>query len=168
MKKTHLFGLLSLLIASLAVSFSTKEINEVKGYFFESSEFEDRFEGDSIGSEWIKSESAKLDVQYSSLQVKPVAYEWGGQIVLGDKRIDESCTITYDFEVVENKKLAPTMDEIRQLRQQAFREEADPLKYDWEEASARYGTTSPQAIQAKNTWLLKKDEIRQRYPYPTN
>ena len=60
---------------------------------------------------------------------------------------------------------APTNEEQRQKRQQAFTEEADPLKYDYEEACARYGMNSKEAILAKNKWLAKKDEIRERYPY---
>lgn len=60
---------------------------------------------------------------------------------------------------------APTDEEQRQKRQQAFTEEADPLKYDYEEACARYGVNSKEAIEAKLIWLEKKDEIRERYPY---
>ena len=61
---------------------------------------------------------------------------------------------------------APTEEEQRQKRQQAFSEEADPLKYDYEEACARYGIDSDEAQDAKVIWLQKKDEIRERYPYP--
>ena len=59
----------------------------------------------------------------------------------------------------------PTNEEQRQKRQQAFTEEADPLKYNYEEACARYGINSKEAVHAKLEWLEKKDEIRERYPY---
>ena len=60
----------------------------------------------------------------------------------------------------------PTKEEIREMRAKAFAEEADPLKYDYEEAAARYGASSKEAIHTKLLWLEKKDEIRERYPYP--
>ena len=70
------------------------------------------------------------------------------------------------LESVPNEHHAPTEEEQRQKRQQAFAEEADPLKYDYEEACARYGIDSDEAQDAKVIWLQKKDEIRERYPYP--
>ena len=57
-----------------------------------------------------------------------------------------------------------TDEEQRQKRQQAFTEEADPLKYDYEEACTRYGANSKEAIETKKIWLAKKDEIRERFP----
>ena len=60
----------------------------------------------------------------------------------------------------------PTHEEIREMRAKAFAEEADPLRYDYEEAVARYGSSSKEAVHAKLVWLEKKDEIRERYPYP--
>ena len=60
----------------------------------------------------------------------------------------------------------PSHDKIRQLREEAFKKEADPLKYDYEEAVARYGYSSIEAVEAKTVWLEKKDEIRAKYPYP--
>lgn len=62
-------------------------------------------------------------------------------------------------------KPAPTDEEQKQKRQQAFTEEADPLKYDYEEACARYGDDSEEAQNTKVIWLAKKDEIRERFPY---
>lgn len=61
---------------------------------------------------------------------------------------------------------SPTYEDIRMLRQQAFVDEADPLRYNYEEDSARYGENSEQAVASKEVWLAKKDEIRERYPYP--
>ena len=61
---------------------------------------------------------------------------------------------------------SPTKESQEALRQAAYILEADPLKYDWEEASARLGADSPATIAARNLWLAKKDEIRLRYPYP--
>lgn len=60
---------------------------------------------------------------------------------------------------------APTEEEQRQKRQQAFTEEADPLRYNYDEDCARYGYDSEQALASKEIWLAKKDEIRERYPY---
>lgn len=59
-----------------------------------------------------------------------------------------------------------THEQIRQARQNAFAEEADPLKYNYEEDCARYGSDSEEALDSKEIWLAKKDEIRERYPYP--
>lgn len=60
----------------------------------------------------------------------------------------------------------PTEEEQRQKRQRAFVEEADPLRYNYDEDCARYGYDSEQALASKEIWLAKKDEIRERYPYP--
>ena len=57
-------------------------------------------------------------------------------------------------------------EEQREKRQQAYVEEADPLRYDYEEDAARYGYDSEVAEESKQLWLDKKDEIRERYPYP--
>lgn len=56
-------------------------------------------------------------------------------------------------------------NQIRQTRQSLFTEQADPLKFDYDEALARYGETDEKTIEAKNTWLAKKDEIRADNPY---
>ena len=61
---------------------------------------------------------------------------------------------------------APTQEEQRAARETAFEEEADPLRYAYEEDVARYGADSEQALASKEIWLAKKDEIRERYPYP--
>ena len=63
---------------------------------------------------------------------------------------------------------APTEEEQRKKRQQAFTEEADPLRYNYDEDCARYGYDSEQALASKEIWLAKKDEIRERYPYPVD
>ena len=72
-----------------------------------------------------------------------------------------------EFVLIEDLP-APTDEEQREKRQQAFAEEADPLKYDYEEACARYGDDSDEAQDAKVVWLQKKDEIRERFPYEEN
>ena len=64
------------------------------------------------------------------------------------------------------EKPAPTEEEQRQKRQQAYIEEADSLRYNYDEDCARYGYESEQALASKEIWLAKKDEIRERYPYP--
>lgn len=63
---------------------------------------------------------------------------------------------------------APDHEAQRQARERAFVQEADPLRYAYEEDVARYGADSEQALESKETWLAKKDEIRQLYPYPTD
>ncbi len=63
----------------------------------------------------------------------------------------------------------PTIEEqneaIRQTRQRLFTEQADPLKFDYEECLARYGETDERTVEAKKVWLAKKDEIRENNPY---
>lgn len=56
-------------------------------------------------------------------------------------------------------------EQVRQTRQQLFTEQADPLKFEYEECVARYGETDERTIEAKNIWLAKKDEIRENNPY---
>ena len=68
--------------------------------------------------------------------------------------------------ILKSEKPEPSYEEQREKRALAFSNEADPLKYDYEEDSARYGATSIQAIESKTKWLNKKEEIRARYPYP--
>jgi hypothetical protein len=60
----------------------------------------------------------------------------------------------------------PTEEQQKQKRSEAFSLEADPLRYNYDEDCARYGYDSEQAQASKELWLAKKDEIRQRYPYP--
>jgi len=61
------------------------------------------------------------------------------------------------------EKPAPTYEEIRQQRQERFMTEADPIRYDYDEALARGKET---AEVLKQEWLAKKDEIRADLPYP--
>ncbi|MBS4773145.1 MAG: hypothetical protein KHX55_02580 [Proteobacteria bacterium] len=60
----------------------------------------------------------------------------------------------------------PTVEEQNEsIRQQRFLHmttEADPLKYDYEEALAR-GADNVEELKA--AWLAKKDEIREQLPY---
>ena len=67
--------------------------------------------------------------------------------------------------IKEEPSVSDYNEEMRLLRQQEFALYADPLKYNYEEACARYGISSSEAIIAKNIWLEKKDEIRNKYPY---
>lgn len=53
-------------------------------------------------------------------------------------------------------------EQIRLQRQARYVAEADPLKLDYDEAFARGEET---AEEKKQTWLAKKDEIRQDLPY---
>lgn len=60
----------------------------------------------------------------------------------------------------------PTLEEqneaIRMQRSIRMTTEADPLKYDYEEAVAR-GAADVEELKA--VWLAKKDEIREQLPY---
>jgi hypothetical protein len=49
----------------------------------------------------------------------------------------------------------PTIEEIQSLRQSAYTREADPLFFEWQA-----GETT------KEEWEAKRQEIRDRYPYP--
>ena len=53
-------------------------------------------------------------------------------------------------------------EQIRQQRQARFSAEADPLRYDYDEAVARGEET---AEEKRMAWLDKKDEIRRDLPY---
>lgn len=59
-------------------------------------------------------------------------------------------------------------EQITQTRKYLFAQYADPLKYDYEECLARYGEEDERTIEAKNSWLAKKDEIRENNPYISN
>ena len=61
------------------------------------------------------------------------------------------------------EKPEPTKEEIRQMRADRFLAEADPIRYDYDEALAR-GESTAQTLKQK--WLAKKDEIRADLPYP--
>lgn len=133
----------------------------------------DKEDGKAIvfdGSTWklIVDNRGKFTIKDGSMQeittLDPV------EKVLTDEEIDglnNGTLIIVDNEVVE--KPEPTIEEqnevIRQTRQRLFSEQADPLKYDYEEALARYGEEDERTIEAKNAWLAKKDEIRENNPY---
>lgn len=53
-------------------------------------------------------------------------------------------------------------EEIRQQRQYRFYLDADPIKYDYEEALAR-GDSNVEELKAQ--WLAQKDKIREELPY---
>ena len=53
-------------------------------------------------------------------------------------------------------------EQIRLQRQTRFVTEADPLRYDYDEALARGYET---AEEKKQVWLAKKDQIREELPY---
>ena len=58
---------------------------------------------------------------------------------------------------------AATHDDIKAQRQIRFTEEADPIRYEYDEALAR-GEEAAEELKA--AWLAKKDEIRADLPYP--
>ena len=53
-------------------------------------------------------------------------------------------------------------EQIREQRQARYVAEADPLRYDYDEALARGEET---AEEKKQAWLAKKDQIREELPY---
>lgn len=61
------------------------------------------------------------------------------------------------------EKPEPTKEDIRKMRAARFSKEADPIRYDYDEALARGDET---AEELKQAWLAKKDEIREDLPYP--
>lgn len=62
------------------------------------------------------------------------------------------------------KPLELVKEEIRGQRQIRMMNEADILKYDYEEAVAR-GDSNAEELKA--LWLAKKDQIRAELPYPS-
>lgn len=67
------------------------------------------------------------------------------------------------FEIVEIPEHIPTKEDIRAMRQVRYTNEADPIRYEYDEALARGEET---AEEKKQAWLDKKDEIRAELPYP--
>lgn len=63
----------------------------------------------------------------------------------------------------EQPSAAEQNELIRRQREQCFAAEADPLKYDYDEALARGQTEL--AAQLKTQWLAQKDAVRAAYPY---
>jgi hypothetical protein len=57
--------------------------------------------------------------------------------------------------VFSRSELPPTKAQIEQMRRGAYTQEADPLFFQWQ---AGEGTEAD--------WLAKRQEIRDRYPYP--
>ena len=53
-------------------------------------------------------------------------------------------------------------EQIRLQRQARYVAEADPLRLDWDESAAR---GEEQAEEKKQTWLAKKNQIREELPY---
>ena len=87
-----------------------------------------------------------------------------GEIYCGDMQKGDKKATKKEIDAYLNPKTTTESQRIK--RQIAFMEEADPLKYDYEEACARNGFDSEEANEARKLWLAKKDEIREQYPYP--
>lgn len=116
-----------------------------------------------------------LDNDYSKLRMTALGLLKDGVSMFNEDTVDEAITeyadedieTTYDGKnYVKGYVPAPTQEAQRAARERAFVEEADPLRYAYEEDVARYGADSEQALASKEVWLAKKDEIRQHYPYP--
>lgn len=89
-----------------------------------------------------------------------------------DKIIEDTEHTIKDFEHYQGEFLMKSdipvevyNDQIRQTRQFLFTEQADPIKYDYDETCAIYGANSQEALQLKLKWLEKKEEIRKNNPY---
>ena len=102
MKKRY--GLLFLLplTAGFLVNFNDKNAVKTDAFFYKTEEYSDDFSGDLLNPVWEKSNGTSLVTDYASLQVNPDSYEWGGQIVLNDFKVEGSISITYDFESIKN------------------------------------------------------------------
>ena len=73
---------------------------------------------------------------------------------------DEYCVVKIPELTIDERN-----SQISQTRQYLFTQYADPLKYDYEETLARYGAEDYRTVVAKQIWLEKKDEIREKNPY---
>ena len=133
----------------------------------------DKKEGKAIifdGSSWKLVDDNRGKFTIKDNQIEEIKTLDPVERVLTDEELNglnNGTLIIVNNEVME--KPAPTIEEqnelIRQTRQQLFTEQADPLKYDYEECLARYGETDERTIEVKNVWLAKKDEIRENNPY---
>ena len=79
------------------------------------------------------------------------------------KEVEKDKDGNRQFEICAKEEYVPTKDDIKRQRQMRYADEADPLKYDYEEALAR---GEDNADELKAQWLAKKDEIREELPYP--
>ncbi len=75
---------------------------------------------------------------------------------------DEYCVVKLPEPTIDELN-----DEIKKRRQNLYIEQADPIKFDYDENRARYGEEDERTIEAKQNWLTKKDEIREDNPYIT-
>ena len=88
------------------------------------------------------------------------------------EEISEEKTITFYedkgdevWQLAEKESLDVRNEKIRSYREEAFKKESDPLKYDYEEALAQKGSADSEVVSLKEAWLNKKKEIRERFPY---
>lgn len=103
-----------------------------------------------------KSELKEKQEEYS--QVAEWCNEMGAYAI--QEIDDEYCVVKLPEPTIEERNR-----QISQTRQYLFTQYADPLKYDYEECLARYGEEDERTVETKNTWLAKKDEIREQNPY---
>lgn len=101
-----------------------------------------------------------------STPFEKVAKTWGAY-----ETTEENVVYGYDGKLYlvsecPEKPIDIQNEEIRAERQARYIVESDPLRYNYDEDCARYGYDSEQALASKEIWLAKKDEIRERYPYP--
>jgi hypothetical protein len=81
------------------------------------------------------------------------AYSGPMEYVTASEDFDESKIDQYK---VVDGKVVVCIDRVKKLRQEAYREEADPLFFKVQRQEA-----------TQEEWAAKINEIRSRYPYPT-
>ncbi len=108
-------------------------------------------------SNWIMDEAAVLAAGYLpvSEEVVPEGFSISGWKI-------ENGEIVPILEKIPEPTTEEQNELIRQRRSIRMTAEADPLRYDYEEAAAR-GFDNAEELKA--AWLAKKDQIRTELPY---
>ena len=89
--------------------------------------------------------------------------DWYEEQGMSEMDVEKAYNNLWYLEGYTPEKAAPTKEEISRERELRFEQEADPLRYAYDEALARGEET---AEELKQQWLAKKDEIRADLPYP--
>lgn len=88
-----------------------------------------------------------------------------GRVIAGGLSSNESAIeIAKSAGINENGfKLEFSEQEIQRYRKKAYAQSCDHLFFDYMAAVAEYGEDSPQAIEAKNTWLSERNVVKTTY-----
>ena len=100
---------------------------------------------------------AQLNKPYSDKQRMDFIVEYNHQQGYEIQETDEALLAVYNEPTIEEQNEA-----IRLQRRARFQQEADPLKYDYEEALAN---ENENVEELKHAWLNKKAQIREELPY---